>query len=407
MENQQYHIGKEIEKEMNAQGMSVRELAEKIHLSPQAVYDIFKKNHIATDRLAEIQRVLGRDFFKELSQIAMNNGMLADDTEEDEATLRERFEILIPEDRLHVLDREVFYQLAVEFVNTEHHKPLVIFHNDWQLNQPDIIEIIADRDLRPGQVLNVYLSNLRKKGKSDDEIIQDAKSMPQPILEVTCGNYNADLLFLKRLTDETGKKVYAYCRADNKLEKGKYGQIQYNDHAVDSFGAWCEQIHFVFVDDEWQSYRRNRWAYLAANGRNRFDVLSFVKMSCPDIGDSVGERKVKNARILKWLNDPKLLMDAYQFFLDKISENHHDMKLFRLMYFDDDEVSIKKNGETRWILSLPSCESHLNPYQANWLKDHNVHTSIWIEADENGVIDYEGSLMQMVNPGNTDEKPRE
>ena len=399
---QDYHIGHEIEKEMRAKGMSAKQLAEKINRTPQAVYDIFKKNHIATDRLAEIQRVLGRDFFKELSQLANNESILTDGADEDESVLKERFEMLMPEDRLHVLDYESFHQLTEEFVNTEHHKPLVIFHNDWQLNQPDIIEIIADRDLRPGQVLNVYLSNLRKKGKSDDEIIRDAKSMPQPILEVTCGNYNADLLFLKRLTDETGKKVYAYCRAENKPENDKYGQMQYNDHAVDSFGAWCEQIHFVFVDDEWQSYRRNRWAYLAANGRNCFDVLSFVKMSCPDIGDSVVDRGVKNARILKWLNDPKLLMDAYRFFLEKISENHHDMKLFRLMHFDDDEVSIKKDGDTRWILSLPSCESHLNPYQANWLKDHKVSTTIWIEADENGVIDYEGSLRSLVTGEDTD-----
>ena len=404
MENQQYHIGKEIEKEMNAQGMSVRELAEKIHLSPQAVYDIFKKNHIATDRLAEIQRVLGRDFFKELSQMAMNNGMLADDAEEDEATLRERFEILVPEDRLHVFDYESFHQLTEEFVNTEHHKPLVIFHTDWQLNQPDIIEIIADRDLRPGQVLNVYLSNLRKKGKSDDEIIRDAKSMPQPILEVSCGNYNDDLLFLKKLADETGKKVYAYCRAENKLVKDNRGLVAYEDRAVESFGAWCDLIHFVFVDDEWQSYRRNRWLYLASFYANSVDVLSFLKAMCPFyVGQ---ETAATTTEIWNWLNDPKLLMEEYRDFLINITAEHPELKLFRLMYFDDDEVHIKRESDTRWIVSLPACENYQRLLQGDWVKEQleksNVCTSMWIDADEHDVLDHEGSIYQHVTHGRTD-----
>ena len=93
--NQDYHIGHEIETEMREQGMSAKQLAEKINLTPQAVYDIFKKNHIATDRLAEIQRVLGRDFFKELSQLANNESILADNSEEEESALKERFEMLI------------------------------------------------------------------------------------------------------------------------------------------------------------------------------------------------------------------------------------------------------------------------------------------------------------------------
>ena len=120
MENmEKYHIGHEIEKEMRAKGMTARELAGEINLSPQAVYDIFKKNYIATDRLAMVQRVLGRDFFKELSEALKNGGIL--DKKEDESVVRERFEMLMPEDKLRVIDRERFYQLAEEFVNTEHH----------------------------------------------------------------------------------------------------------------------------------------------------------------------------------------------------------------------------------------------------------------------------------------------
>ena len=159
---EKYHIGHEIEKEMRAKGMTARQLADEINLSPQAVYDIFKKNHIATDRLAEVQRVLGRDFFKELSQVVTNGGVLAE--EEDESVVKERFEMLMPEDKLRVIDRERFYQLAEEFVNTEHHKPLVVFYNDWRVFQKDIIELYSDRDLRPGLVLYSVLSYLHKKG---------------------------------------------------------------------------------------------------------------------------------------------------------------------------------------------------------------------------------------------------
>lgn len=85
---EKYHIGHEIEKEMKAQGMSARQLAVEINLSPQAVYDIFKKNFIATDRLAMVQRVLGHDFFKELSEALNNGGVLAE--KEDESVVKER-----------------------------------------------------------------------------------------------------------------------------------------------------------------------------------------------------------------------------------------------------------------------------------------------------------------------------
>jgi len=165
-----YHIGHEIEKELRAQGKSARWLADEICLTPQAVYDIFKRNHIATDRLADIQRVLGRDFFKELSQLTNNGDVLAD--EEDESVLQERFELLMPEDKLHVLKREAYEELIEEFVVTEHHKPLVIFTNDPYIKGS--VERTADRELGIGQVF--YLDLKREWGKTYQMKTSSAKS---------------------------------------------------------------------------------------------------------------------------------------------------------------------------------------------------------------------------------------
>lgn len=152
---EKYHIGHEIEKEMRAKGKTVRELAREINLSPQAVYDILKKDYISTDRLGMVQRALGRDFFKELSEALSNGGILTE--KEDESVVKERFGMLMPEDKLRVIDHERYCQLAEEFVNTEHHKPLVIFYNDRKQVQTDLIELFSDRDLRPGQVVYIDL----------------------------------------------------------------------------------------------------------------------------------------------------------------------------------------------------------------------------------------------------------
>jgi len=392
MENmEKYHIGHEIEKEMRAKGMTARELAWEINLSPQAVYDIFKKNYIATDRLAMVQRVLGRDFFKELSEALKNGGIL--DKKEDESVVRERFEMLMPEDKLRVIDRERFYQLAEEFVNTEHHKPLVIFYNDWRQVQTDLVELYADRDLRPGQVKYIDLKDLRKKGKSDDEIIRDYKVMPQPIVQVNCGNYDESFLFMKRLADETGKKVYAYCSEENALKDDYNSGIKYWDRAIETFGAWREQIHFAYLDDERQSYRRNRQLYLAYKWK---DIIRFVwrKLSVlPSL--RLGEDP-NHALVWNWLNNPNILMEDYRNWIEEVAEKNCQLSVYSLMYMDD-EVIIKKEDDSRWRIILPACENY-EWYVSNMvperLKKAYALTSLWIEADENGVYDYEGSIMQ-------------
>ena len=386
-----YHIGHEIEKEMRAKGMTARQLAREINLTPQAVYDIFKKNHIATDRLAEVQRVLGRDFFKELSQVVTNGGVLAE--EEDESVVKERFEMLMPEDKLRVIDRERFYQLAEEFVNTEHHKPLVIFYNDWQLVQKDIIELYSDSDLRPGQVLYVNLSDMRKKGKSDDEIIRDYKAMPQPIVRVSCGNLNESFSFMKKLADETGKKVYAYCSETNDLQDDHWDGITYRHRAIEAFGGWCKQIHFAYVDDESQSYRRNRQLYLAYKWQ---DIIRFLWRKFSVLPRCESGEDPNHALVWGWLNNPNRLMEDYREWIGKASASNCQLSVYSLMYMDD-EVIIKKEDDSRWRITLPACDNY-ERYVADWalkrLKKAYALTSLWINADENRIYDHENSLIQ-------------
>ena len=48
---EEYHIGKEIEKEVRKQYPSIDAFAKALHRERQTVYDIFKRAHIATDRL--------------------------------------------------------------------------------------------------------------------------------------------------------------------------------------------------------------------------------------------------------------------------------------------------------------------------------------------------------------------
>ncbi len=388
---EEYHIGHEIEKEMRAQGMSAPELGKRIDRSKGAVYEIFKKSHIATDLLAKVQRVLGRDFFKELSEALNNGGVLAE--KEDESVIKERFEMLMPEDKLRVIDRELFYQLAEEFVNTEHHKPLVIFYNDWQTVQTDPIKLYADSDLQPGQVESVDLPALRKKGKSDEDIIRDYKAIPQPIVKVYCGNYTESFLFMKRLADETGKKVYAYCSEPNELKDDYNNGIEYWDPAITTFGSWREQIHFAYVDDDRQSYRRNRQLYLAYKERG---IIWYLRSKLPLL-PSPDMNKAKNYDLVwNWLHNPDCLMEDYRQWIEEKATNNCQLSFATLMYIDD-EVIIKKEENSRWRITLPACENY-RLYVADWalkrLEKAYALTSLWIDADENGIHDYENSLMQ-------------
>jgi hypothetical protein len=267
----------------------------------------------------------------------------------------------------------------------------VIFYNDWQLVHTDFIKLYSDSDLRPGQVVDVDLRDQRKKGKSDDDIIRDYKAIPQPIVKVYCKEYDESFLFMKRLADETGKKVYAYCSEPNELKDDYNGGIEYWDPAIKTFGSWYEHIHFAYVDDEKQSYRRNRQLCLAYKWR---DIIRFLKNKIGVIPGLDQNAEQNHALIWDWLNKPGRLMEDYRQWIELFAANNCQLAVYGLMYIDD-EVIIRKEGDSKWNIILPACE-HYERYVSNWvperLKKAYALTSLWIKADENGVHDYEGSI---------------
>lgn len=365
---------------MRSQGMTAKQLADKINLTPQAVYDIFKKNHIATDRLMEVQRVLGRDFFKELSQLVQHGGVLAG--EEDENAVQERFEMLMPEDKLHVIGYKALSELAEEFVMTEHHKPLVIFYtNEWEARS--VIGNIADMMLGVGKVYYLDWQKEHKQGKTNEELIQLVASMPHPIVNAYNSQSDEYFRFIVDLAQATGKKVFAYIKINQEITNYKT-YTEYRDTAMEPFGAWREHVHFALVDDERKSYRQTRQLFLANHSD---DILNYIQRSLLKV-----ENTLNYGFALKWLNNPALLYSAYREWFDRYAAETSRLKEFRNMYLDD-ELDIKQEG-SRWILSLPVDDATVHIYKDK-LTNERPQLSMWIDVRDNHICDFQNSGVQM------------
>lgn len=73
-------IGDLIKMEVQRQGLSVKDFADKINCKRNNVYDIYKRSHIDITLLKRISKILNRNFFAELAE----NMDLADEKEESE-----------------------------------------------------------------------------------------------------------------------------------------------------------------------------------------------------------------------------------------------------------------------------------------------------------------------------------
>ncbi len=62
------HIGSLIKAEMQRQGMSVAEMAKKLNVQRQTVYDMLKRTNIDVERLKDVSEVLHKDFLQVISQ---------------------------------------------------------------------------------------------------------------------------------------------------------------------------------------------------------------------------------------------------------------------------------------------------------------------------------------------------
>lgn len=62
------HIGLKIKEVLEESGMSVPEFADSLPCTREHAYKIFKKEHLDTDLLLSICRILHHDFFNDISQ---------------------------------------------------------------------------------------------------------------------------------------------------------------------------------------------------------------------------------------------------------------------------------------------------------------------------------------------------
>ena len=69
------NIGALIKAEMQRQGMSVAEMAKRLNVQRQTVYDMLKRTNIDVERLKDISDVLHKDF---LSTVASQNAQELD-----------------------------------------------------------------------------------------------------------------------------------------------------------------------------------------------------------------------------------------------------------------------------------------------------------------------------------------
>ena len=66
-EKSSMHIGQEIEWELRSQGRTAVWFSHQLHCNRTNVYNIFKRSAIDTEQLANISRILHKDFFVMLS----------------------------------------------------------------------------------------------------------------------------------------------------------------------------------------------------------------------------------------------------------------------------------------------------------------------------------------------------
>ncbi len=62
------NFGALIKAEMQRQGMSVAEMAKKLNVQRQTVYDMLKRTNIDVERLKDVSEVLHKDFLQVISQ---------------------------------------------------------------------------------------------------------------------------------------------------------------------------------------------------------------------------------------------------------------------------------------------------------------------------------------------------
>lgn len=272
---EKYHIGQEIEKEVRKQYSSIDAFAKELNRERTTVYEMFKRSHIATDRLMEVSRILHRDFFKELSEVCMNGEPL---TQEDEGNVSECVSLLLPEDELRLFAWTEVGELFDEFFLQPRKKPLVVFSKYCAMYNEELFKAFdesADAIFGRGSVETIMLNKKNRDGL--EAMIPQYAAIPQKVLRVRADGNDSDFLAAERLVSETGKHVVLFCGQEYALREGQVRDEEWNsgyrnsvglwayDWFCERFDTWHERIHAFIADDDSGNFARLREIHFAAN----------------------------------------------------------------------------------------------------------------------------------------------
>lgn len=266
---EQYHIGKEIEKECKKHSLTVAGFARALNIERQSAYNYFKNSHIATDRLMQISKLFNRDFFKELSDVYAQGEEVAE--VENEESVKEGISQLMPEDKLHVVNPAYVGQIADEYFSSPRKKPLLIFmYNPGNPNQKTIREV-GESILGEGMIKSI---TVKEGGETLVESqIKDLAALPQKAIElwyngsVSWNGSGCDNLILlaEKLIAGSGKFVYIFSNYNNDVDHGvdEYNRncIKYKDGVERCFSIWHDRVHIFVADNEGDPFLRNQQLY--------------------------------------------------------------------------------------------------------------------------------------------------
>lgn len=353
---EEYHIGKEIEKEVRKQYPSIDAFAKALHRERQTVYDIFKRAHIATDRLMEVSRLLNRDFFKEFSNV-LHFGETSE--EEDEAEVAECISQLMPENELQVIRAERLHELIDEFFLSERKKPMIIMHDDNDCIVANLRKVAEDV-LGKGMVKNITIK--QEDIFAFETSIPRLSEMPQKAIEINYkgsgsdGGFDDIILLAERLATESGKHVVVFCTCINALDKDADNELTYCSCAEECFDTWNKRVHILVTDNESKDFARRQELYKASQREGYVDrALSAFETGDNDVaGKILG--KALTALSTYQFEVVEVDEDISRFYVRTLSPTQEEDSLLEdcnisprlTMWFDMSKSSAKfiKGGET-------------------------------------------------------------
>lgn len=264
MKTRQYHIGKEIEEEVRKQYPSIDIFAKALHRERQTVYDIFKRGHIATDRLMEISKLLHRDFFLELSNVYKNGGQENEEDEKDEKEIAEQLGQLAEGDAICIKTTEQVCDIADEFYLTKRTRPLLVFYDNGTNPVIDTMKKVATLNLGEGMVKSIVLR--KSELMAFESSIPNLADLPQMAIHLMCIDVDCDnaLLMAEKLIKASGKFVVVFYQCMNKLYADANRRIGYRSTADSCFSSWKKRVNMFVADDHSHSFARTRELYNAS-----------------------------------------------------------------------------------------------------------------------------------------------